>query len=216
MVFKGGIFDMDGVLVNTVPLHFKAWKRMFEEYGKAFSFEDYEAKVDGIPRLDGARAILSELSGEELRKAASKKQKFFLELLESEGVDVYDGTVNLINKIKKMGIKVAAISSSKNCTYILKSAQIDTLFDVIITGNDIKNGKPDPEIFLLASERMNLSPKECVVFEDAVLGVQAAKAGGFKCVGIDRYNAPGRLKKADLVVSDLSQLEIEKIKKLFI
>jgi len=214
--FKGGIFDMDGVLVNTVPLHFKAWKKMFKEYGKDFSFEDYEVKVDGIPRLDGARAILSELSDGELKKAASKKQKFFLELLDSEGVDVYDDTINLINKIKKMGIKVAAISSSKNCIYILKSAQIDTLFDVIITGNDIKKGKPDPEIFLLASERMNLFPKECVVFEDAVLGVQAAKTGGFKCVGIDRYNAPERLKKADLVVSDLSQLEIEKIKKLFI
>ncbi len=216
MGFKGGIFDMDGVLVNTVPLHFKAWKKMFKEYGKDFSFEDYKAKVDGIPRMDGAKAILSELSDEEVKEAASRKQQIFLEILDNEEVNVYKGTIDLINKIKEIGIKVAAISSSKNCITILSRAQIDTLFDVIITGNDIKRGKPDPEIFLSASERMNLSPQECVVFEDAVLGVEAAKSAAFTCVGIDRYNAPERLKKADLVVSDLSLLDVDRIEGLLV
>ena len=89
------------------------------------------------------------------------------------------------------------------------------LFDVIITGNDIIKGKPDPQVFFMAAEKMAVEAKECVVFEDAVLGVEAAKRAGMKCVGIDRYGRPERLKKADLVVSDLGEVDLEKIKKLF-
>ena len=79
MSFKGAIFDLDGVIVNTVPLHFKAWKRMFSEFGKEFTMKDYEDKVDGIPRMDGARAVLTEVSEDELDKAAAKKQEYFLD-----------------------------------------------------------------------------------------------------------------------------------------
>jgi len=222
------IFDLDGVVVDTVPLHFKAWKKMFSEYGKDFSLQDYKEKVDGIPRIDGARAILPQLSQEELKKAASKKQDYFLEFLEKEGVKVYESTLNLIKNLRKEGIKVAVISSSKNCLYILKKANIDNLFDVIITGNDIKRGKPHPDAFLLAIDRLNSTPERCVVFEDAVLGVEAAKTAfedavlgveaaktaGTKCIGIDRYNNPERLKEADLVISDVSQISIEQLKQL--
>ncbi|MCD6133389.1 MAG: beta-phosphoglucomutase family hydrolase [Deltaproteobacteria bacterium] len=214
MSLEAVIFDLDGVVVDTVPLHFKAWKKMFSEYGKDFSFQDYKEKVDGIPRIDGARAILSHLSQEELKKAASKKQDYFLEFLEKEGVKVYESTLNLIKNLRKEGIKVAVISSSKNCLYILKKANIDNLFDVIITGNDIKRGKPHPDAFLLAIDRLNSTPERCVVFEDAVLGVEAAKTAGTKCIGIDRYNNPERLKEADLVISDVSQISIEQLKQL--
>jgi len=208
------IFDLDGIVVNTVPLHFKAWKKMFSEYGKDFSFQDYKEKVDGIPRIDGAKAILPQLSQQELKKAASKKQNYFLEFLEKEGVKVYESTLNLIKNLRKESIKVAVISSSKNCLYILKKANIDNLFDVIITGNDIKRGKPHPDVFLLAIERLNLSPKQCVVFEDAVLGAEAAKMAGIRCVGVDRYNNPERLRGADLVIADVNQIDIEQLKQL--
>ena len=213
MQFKGAIFDLDGVIVDTVPLHFKAWKEMFSEYGREFSFEDYKDKVDGIPRISGARAILTDLPEEELKKAAEKKQNYFLKFLEKENVNVYTGTLDLINEIKKENIKVAVISSSKNCLPILKKLGIDGLFEVIITGFDIKKGKPDPEVFFSASQKLNLKPEECIVFEDAVLGVEAAKRGNFKCVGIDRYRNPSRLSKADLVVNDLSEINLEKLKK---
>jgi beta-phosphoglucomutase len=213
-VLKGVIFDLDGVIVETVLLHFNAWKKMFYEYGKEFTFEEYKKKVDGIPRLDGARAILKDLDEEELKKAAEKKQKYFLELLEKEGVKVYQSTIRLIKELKKNNIRVAVISSSKNCLPILKRANIDSLFDVIITGNDIKKGKPDPEIFILACKKLNLSPSECVVIEDAVLGVEAAKKGNFKCIGIDRYGNPARLSKADLVVKDLSEIDLEVLSKI--
>jgi beta-phosphoglucomutase len=211
---KGAIFDLDGVIVDTVSLHFKSWKKMFAEYGIEFTFEDYKKKVDGIPRIDGARAILKDLDEEELKKAAEKKQRYFLEFLEKEGIRVYESTLKLIKELKENNIKVAVISSSKNCLPILKRAKIDHLFEVIITGNDIKKGKPDPEVFLLACKNLNLSPCGCIVFEDAVLGVEAAKRGNFKCVGIDRYNNPIRLSKADLVVKDLSEINLEVLEKI--
>lgn len=214
MVLKGVIFDLDGVIVNTVPLHFKAWKKMFSAYGKKFSFQDYKQKVDGIPRTNGARAILSELSQKELDEAASKKQGYYLEFLEQEGVKVYADAINLIKSLKENNIKVAVISSSKNCLLILKKANIDNLFNVIITGNDINRGKPHPDIFLLAARRLGLEPKECLIFEDAVLGIEAAKRAKMKAVGVDHYHKPERLKDADLVIDNLKGIDILKLKEL--
>jgi len=210
-----GIFDLDGVIVNTVPLHFKSWQKMFKEYGKDFTFEDYKNKVDGIPRKDGARAILTDISDEELKKASDKKQGYFLECLESEKIPVYETTVDLIKLFKKASLKVGVISSSKNCLGILKRVNLVDLFDVIITGNDITKGKPDPQVFFMAADKMKVERSGCVVFEDAVLGVEAAKRAGMRCVGIDRYKKPERLKKADLVVGDLGQTSLENIKALF-
>ncbi len=214
-MFRGIIFDLDGVIVHTVTLHFKAWRKMFSEYGKKFDFDDYKQKVDGIPRLDGARAILSELNPQELDLAATKKQKYFLQFLEEEGVEVYTSTIDLIKILKATGIKRAAISSSRNCLYILKRAKIDSLFDVIITGNDIKKGKPEPDVFLSAAEKLELQVCDCLVVEDAVLGVEAAKRAKMKCIGVDRYQDPQRLSKADRVVSDLSEISYQEIEKLF-
>lgn len=215
MGFKAAIFDLDGVIVNTVPLHFKAWQEMFKEYGRDFTFEDYKEKVDGIPRTDGARAILNDISEDELKKASEKKQGYFLKHLESEKIPVYNSTVDLIKNFKEKRLKIAAISSSKNCLSILKKITLVDLFDVIITGNDITKGKPDPQVFFMAAEKVSVKPGECVVFEDAVLGVEAAKRAGMKCVGIDRYDKPERLNKADLVISDLVEVDLEKIKALF-
>lgn len=216
-LLQGVIFDLDGVIVNTVPIHFKAWKKMFSEYGKKFAFPDYKAKVDGIPRLAGARAILTDVSQEELDKAASRKQVYFLKFLKKEGIDVYKSTVRLAKDLRKNGVKVGVISSSKNCLYILKKAKIDHLFHVIITGNDIKKGmgKPNPYVFLLAAKKLRLKPKNCVVVEDAVLGVEAALRGKMKSVGVDRYRKPKRLKKADLVVNDLGKVSLKKLEGLF-
>ena len=215
MSMKAAIFDLDGVIVNTVPLHFKAWQRMFAEYGKEFDFEDYKEKVDGILRIDGARAILTDIDEAELKKAADKKQVYFLEYLNSEEISVYNDTVDLVKTLKKEKIKRSAISSSKNCLPILKKVNLVELFDVILTGNDVTKGKPDPQVFFMAAEKMSVEPGSCVVFEDAVLGVEAGKRAGMKCVGVDRHGNPERLKKADLVVGDLGEVTVEKIKDLF-
>jgi beta-phosphoglucomutase len=214
MPLKGVIFDMDGVIVNTVPLHFKAWKRMFAEYGRKFTLKDYKEKVDGIPRASGARAILTDLSEDELQEAAAKKQEYFLHFLKQGGIKVYPDAVYLIKQLKKNKIKRAVISSSKNCRYILRKAKLNKLFCVIISGKDIKRGKPHPDIFLLAAKRLGLKTKDCVVVEDALLGIIAAKRAKIKAVGIDRYKKPARLKRADLIVNNLKKLTIPKLERL--
>jgi len=214
MSFKGAIFDLDGVLVNTVPLHFKAWKRMFNEYGKEFNFTDYKEKVDGIPRLDGARAILTDILEDKLKEAATKKQGYYLEFLKQEGVEVYQTSVELIKQLREKGVKIAVISSSRNCHFILEKVNLLKLIDTEVNGNDITKGKPDPQIFLMAMQQLNLNATECIVFEDAVLGVEAAKRGGIFAIGIDRHNDPERLKKADLIIKDLSEVDFNKLETL--
>lgn len=214
MSFRGAIFDLDGVIVDTVPLHFRAWKTMFAEYGKTFTFEEYKKKVDGIPRVDGARAILTELPANEIKTAAGRKQEYFFELLTSEGIKPYDTTVDLIKDLRSKEIKIGIISSSRNCSYILEKTGINKLSDAVICGRDILEGKgkPDPWIFLTAMEKMELAPEECIVFEDAVLGVEAGKKARMKTVGIDRHNDPTRLMKADLVVKDLEEVDYSKLR----
>jgi len=206
---------MDGVVVDTVPLHFKAWKRMFEEHGRPFNFDDYKAKVDGIPRRDGARAILGDLPPAELDRACEIKQGYFLEMLNREKVPVYEGTVNLVKAIRASGRKTALISSSKNLARIVSAAGLTELWDAIISGHEITKGKPDPQIFLMAAERLGHAPEDCIVFEDAVLGVEAAKRAGSRCVGIDRYGDPARLSRADKVVKDLSEMNLSHVEAIF-
>ncbi|MFH1875248.1 MAG: beta-phosphoglucomutase family hydrolase [Pseudomonadota bacterium] len=215
MSFKAAIFDLDGVVVNTVPIHFHAWQKMFGEYGINFTFDDYKQKVDGIPRYDGARAILTELKEAELHRAADRKQEYFLELLGKEDIPKYDTTINLIADLQKAGKKVAVISSSRNCPHILKRIGLFEKLDTVISGADITKGKPDPQIFLMAAERLGAKPEEALVFEDAVLGVQAAKSGHMRCVGIDRYDNPKRLEGADIIVKDLGEVDVEKLEALF-
>jgi len=215
MSFKAAIFDLDGVVVDTVPLHFKAWQSMFSEYGKNFTFKDYKEKVDGIPRMDGARAILTDLSKEELEKAAAKKQGYYMELVNKGEIEVYHSTVDLIKSLKKEAVKIAAASSSRNCRYILEKTGLIGLFDTVIGGGDFKKGKPNPEIFLLAASHLGASPADSVVFEDAKLGVEAAKAGKMLCVGIARKGEKELLKKADIVVADLKEVDYGRLKELF-
>jgi len=205
MTFKGIISDLDGVIVNTVKQHFRSWRLMFAEYGVNLTFEDYQKKLDGIPRQDGARNILPHFDETQIEAASAKKQAYFLEEIRS-GVQTYPPTVALFEELQQRGIKLAAISSSKNCETILHSVGLYEMFLTVITGNDVSRGKPDPQVFLMAAERLGLSPSECVVFEDANLGVEAAKRGGFRCVGIDRHNSPRLLAKADLIVEDLGEI----------
>ena len=214
MSLQAVIFDLDGVVVNTVPIHFEAWKKMFAEYGHNLTFEEYKEKVDGIPRIDGAKAVLTNLSDEEIEKASDIKQKYFFENLEKQDVPQHEDAIRLIAHLKEDGIKRAVISSSKNCEFILKRINLYDQLDIVITGNDITKGKPDPQVFLMAAKQLNVKPNSSIVCEDAILGVEAAKRGGFKCVGIDRYDDPKRLNKADMVVSTFDKVSVNDLRKM--
>lgn len=214
-MFKGALFDLDGVIVDTVPIHFKAWKKMFSAYGIDFSFDEYKSKVDGIPRYDGARAILKDLSDAEIKEAANRKQKFFLEFIETEDIPVYTSTIAFIEDLKSHNKKIAVASSSRNLKRVLQRAQVIHLADAIVDGYDLTKAKPDPQIFQLAAQRLGCTDAECIVFEDAVMGVEAAINGKMLCIGIDRYDDPARLAKAVLVVKDLSEVDYKTIERLF-
>jgi len=208
---KAAIFDLDGVIVNTVPLHFKAWKKMFEEYGHAFTLDDYLAKVDGRPRLEGAAAILTELSPEEIVLAGDKKQSYYQALLDQEPIEMFESTIKIIKELKARKIKLAAASSSKNAVYILKKINLFDVFDANVSGADFKKGKPDPEIFLTAAKKLGVEPKDGLVVEDAKSGVEAAINGGFSCIAIDRHDNANALKGADIIVKDMEELTVDQI-----
>jgi len=171
--------------------------------------------VDGIPRLDGVRAVLPRLSPAEQRAASERKQSYFQELLKTELVPIYPSTIALVAELRANGARTAVVSSSRNVTDILVSVGVSDLFDVIVDGNAITRGKPDPEVFLLALARLRLPREACVVFEDAALGVAGARNAGIFCVGIDRYGKPERLGGADLVVSDLAELDYARLAAAF-
>lgn len=211
MAIKAAIFDLDGVIVNTVPLHFKAWQKMFKQYGHDFTMTDYLAKVDGRPRLEGAAAILTELSPEEIKKSGDIKQGYYLELLDSEEIEIFESSVEVIQQLKERGIKLAAASSSKNAVRILKKIKLYDMFEVNVSGADFEKGKPDPEIFLTAAARLGAEPKESVVFEDAKSGVDAAANGGFYCIGINRHDNAAALSRANRIINDLSEITLEEI-----
>jgi beta-phosphoglucomutase family hydrolase len=232
------LFDMDGVVTKTAVVHAAAWKAMFDEFlearaqadGTPFvpfdSHSDYDRYVDGKPRMDGISSFLQS-RGIELPEGqpddppgtptlyglGNRKNVLFLQKLETDGVQVYDGTITYIKAIRAGGIATAIVSSSANTVQVLDSAKIAGLFDVRVDGVVAKErglaGKPAPDTFLAAAEELGVPAAHAVVFEDAQSGVQAGHAGHFALVvGVDRVGQAQELKQhgADVVVQDVAEL----------
>ena len=214
MPCKGVIFDVDGVLADTVPLHFTAWQRMFSEYGYTFNDEIYRQKVDGLPRQVGARNVMADADEATIQEAADRKQSYFLEMMDQGLLKPLPGSIDFCQALRQQGIILAAASSSVNASAILDSIHVLDLFNTVVTTADVARGKPYPDIFLTAAQRLNLSVGECIVIEDAQSGIQAAKAGGFICIGIDRHAQAQYFEQADAVVRDLLELDYETLSRL--
>jgi len=214
-MIKAVIFDLDGVIVDTAHYHFIAWKRLAKELGIHFTEQENE-QLKGVSRMRSLEIILELgnllLSQEEMEKLATKKNQWFVDYINAMKPDeIFPNVKEMIQNIRANGIKVALASSSKNADTVLTLLDIKNLFDVIVDGTMIRNTKPDPEIFLLAARKLNLPPSECLVFEDAEAGVEAAVAAGMKCIGV---GSPQQLSKADVVVSKTADFDIQKIKNL--
>ncbi len=239
--FDAVIFDLDGVVTRTASVHAEAWKRIFDDYLRRraennddpfvpFEIEtDYPRYVDGKPRYDGVRDFLASRGitlpegepddppdRETVCGLGNLKNRLYNQLLESGGVEVFEDTVGQIRAWRKKGFKTAIVSSSKNCAVVLRTAGLTDLFDVRVDGLEAARmgleGKPAPDIFTEAAKRLGVDPARAVVFEDAVAGVAAGRAGGFGwVVGVDRVGAREALLRngADVVVSDLRQLPSE-------
>jgi len=209
------IFDLDGVIVDTAVYHYKAWKRLANELGFDFTEEDNE-KLKGVSRMASLNLILGwggvTKTDAEKEELATRKNDWYVDMINKMTPDeVLPGAKEFVELCKSDGIKTALGSASKNSMTILEKVDITHLFDVVIDGNKVSKPKPDPEVFLKGAEELNVEPKNCVVFEDAIAGVEAAINGGMKVVGI---GSPDVLGKANLVISGLDKMNLEKLNKL--
>ncbi len=206
---KACLFDLDGVIVDTAKYHYIAWKEIANELGFDFTMEDNE-RLKGVSRMTSLDILLSignvEKSEEEKMELASKKNENYLSYILKMGPEeILPGTKEFLDQLKKQGIKIALGSASKNAMTILERLNLTSYFDAIIDGTKVAKAKPDPEVFLKGAEALNMAPEECVVFEDAEAGIEAAIAGGMKCVGIGN---PEVLGKANFVVDGLHKMNL--------
>ena len=204
---KACIFDLDGVIVDTAIYHYKAWKRLANELGFDFTEHDNE-QLKGVSRMRSLEIVLQcggvTKTEAEKELLAAKKNTWYMEMVnQMTPAEILPGAREFVESCRDAGIKTALGSASKNSMTILNKLNIAHLFDVIIDGNKVSKAKPDPEVFLKGAQELGVEPKYCVVFEDAIAGVEAAKAGGMKAVGIGN---PDILHEADLVVSGLDKV----------
>jgi beta-phosphoglucomutase len=211
---KACIFDLDGVIVDTAVYHYKAWKRLANSLGFDFT-EHQNEQLKGVSRVRSLELILGwggvTKTAAEQEILATQKNTWYMEMVNQMKPDeILPGAKEFVEICRKAGIKIALGSASKNSMTILNKIGITNLFDAVIDGNKVSKAKPDPEVFLAGAKALSVEPEECVVFEDAIAGVEAAKAGGMKVVGIGQ---PGVL-DADLVISGLDKMTLDKLFKL--
>ena len=185
---KGIIFDLDGVIVSTDKLHYAAWKKMADDESIYFD-EQINNRLRGVSRMASLEIILEKANktytDEEKLALAEKKNNLYRELLkELTPADRLPGVTKTLDELKARGFKLAIGSSSKNTPQILKYIGLDGFFDAVSDGNNITHSKPDPEVFLKASEMLGLSPEDCYIVEDSTAGIEAGLAGGFSTIGI--------------------------------
>ncbi|MEV7215971.1 beta-phosphoglucomutase family hydrolase [Kitasatospora cineracea] len=235
---KAFLFDLDGVLTQTAKVHAAAWKDMFDDFLRAEAVRtggpfvpfdpvgEYDRYVDGRPRLDGTRSFLAS-RGIELPEGtpddppgartvnglSSAKNATVLRMIREQGVQPYPGSVAYLHRLRELGLPRAVVSSSANCRDVLRAAGIDDLFEVVVDGvtaaRDHLAGKPAPDTFLAAAAQLGVAPEHAVVFEDALAGVAAGRAGGFGAVvGVNRTGQADALREhgASVVVDDLAEL----------
>ncbi len=232
------LFDLDGVLTQTAKVHSAAWKQMFDDYlrkrarrtGEAFvpfdPIREYDQYVDGKPRDDGVRAFLASRGvklpegdpddtpeAETIHGLGNRKNEIMLRLIRQQGVQPYEGSVRYVKAVQAAGLRRAVVSSSTNCREVLAAAGIEDLFEEIVDGvlaeREQLQGKPAPDTFLAGAKALGVQPACAAVFEDALAGVEAGRAGRFGfVVGVDRVGQADALRAhgADIVVDDLAKL----------
>ncbi|WCB96187.1 hypothetical protein DSM104299_04943 [Baekduia alba] len=223
------LFDLDGVLSQTAKVHAAAWKQMFDEYlkdkaqregGELVPFDahdDYDEFVDGLPRPDGVRSFLRSRGiqpDEELvKRLGDRKNTLVLDIIKKDGVQPYEGSVRYVGAARDAGLKLAVVSSSANAKDVLRSIGILDRFAHVVDGHAVAEGglkgKPAPDTFLEAARELGVEPAHAAVFEDALAGVEAGRAGKFGAVvGVDRVGQSGALRDhgATVVVQDLDEL----------
>lgn len=205
---KAAIFDLDGVVCDTAKYHYLAWKKLAEELGFFFGIEHNE-RLKGVSRMESLNIVLevgniTNLSEEEKIELATRKNSYYLEMIDSiDETEILPGIPEFIEKLKINNCKISLGSASKSGGMILKKLHLADRFDEIVDGNLVERPKPDPEVFVTAAKLLGVPCEECVVIEDAKAGVEAAHAGGMRCIGVGDKEI---LSEADWNVSSTAEL----------
>ena len=212
---KGIIFDLDGVIVDTAKFHYLAWRKMANDLGFDISLEQNE-QLKGVSRVHSLKQILgwgkkTVDEAEFERLMASKNEDYLERIAHMDEEDLLPGVKKVLDYLTENDIPYALGSASKNARPILKGLKIEDRFEAIVDGNDVTKAKPDPEVFLVAAKKLEMSPADCVVFEDSVAGVEAANLAGMTSVGIGDKQI---LKKADYIFADFTEINIDFIEKI--
>jgi beta-phosphoglucomutase family hydrolase len=210
------LWDLDGVIADTGEYHYRAWQYVFREKGVTFSKEDFMRhfgqRHDTIIRF----ALGDGLSTEEFEAVTEKKQREYRRIV-AENIKALPGAIELIRSLNENNIKTAIASSApmENIKIIIKGLKIEDCFQAIASGLEVDEGKPSPQIFLLAADKLGVEPGNCVVMEDAIAGVAAAKTAGMKCLAVTNSHPVDRLEKADVIVDSLEKVGINELVKIF-
>ena len=210
------IFDMDGVLVDTEPIHYQSWVKMAKEIGKNFSKEFFKSSFgqQSVPIL--RKLVGKKVDDDLVEKWADLKEKYFREMVKDK-IFPLPGVIRLINELDQLNFKLAVGSSAppENVDLLLNALKIKDYFNIIITASEVQNGKPAPDVFIFASDKLHIVPSNCMVIEDAPVGIEAAKNAGMKCIALTTTHSYKELLTADLVIKDLSKIHVQDIIKLF-
>ena len=209
------IFDLDGVIVDTAKYHFLAWRNLATKLGFEFT-EAHNELLKGVSRIKSLEILLNigriQLSEEEKQKYLVQKNEEYLSFVNKmTSEEILPGVSNLLDYLDAHNIKYALGSASKNAPLILEKVGLYKRFSALVDGNDVSKAKPDPEVFLIGAKKLNMKPENCVVVEDAIAGVEAAKLANMKCVGIGDAEVLG---KADVVFKDMTGFTSEFLNKL--
>lgn len=205
---KAFIFDLDGVIVDTAKYHFLAWKKLADSIGVEFT-ELQNEQLKGVSRIKSLEKILAwgnrSLSETEFNRLMTKKNKEYLTYIDRMSAkEILPDVTQTLDFLRDANQYIALGSASKNAQMILEKVALLDKFDVIIDGNAVVKGKPDPEVFLKAAQQLNVQPEHCIVFEDAVAGIQAANTAGMVSIGIGEKNI---LHEADYVFKDFTEID---------
>jgi beta-phosphoglucomutase family hydrolase len=210
------IWDMDGVIADTAPYHLKAWQEVFREKGLNFTGEDFRHTFGQRNDTIIKSALGGEISRHEIDAIANEKEESFRRRIKQK-LKPLPGVIELMTSLKKRGFQMALASSApiENIQLVIETLGMNDCFQSIICDRDVTEGKPSPQVFLLAAERLGVEPKDCIVIEDAVAGVTAAKRAGMYCLAVTGTHPRHSLTEADLVVDTLEAVSANNLEGLF-
>jgi len=213
----GIIFDMDGVLADTAEIHYESWIKLAKDINIEFKREFFKETFGQQSSFILRKLLSNNISDEKINELADKKEFYYRNLVKDK-LKPLPGTVKLIKKLRKKGFKLAIGSSGclENINLLINTLKINNFFEAIVSAEDVKNSKPAPDVFLKAAEKLKIVPKNCVVIEDAPVGIRAAKLAGMRSIALTTTHTADKLQEADIIKKNLSSLKIKHILNLLI